>query len=242
MHPQQRFPTTQWSMIARAGDGDSPAGRAALAALLGRYAGPMRAHLVLGKRIDPDDAEDLVQGFIARRLLEGCLIERADHSKGRFRNFLLTDLDHFVANELRAQRTQKRSPDRLFAIDEGFEKADPSAQPGDVFDVQWARTVIQQAVREMRLTCEAGGRADVWGVFNSRILGPTIHDTEPLPYAQMVEQFGLTSPAHASNLLVTAKRMFVRILRDVVHEYAADECEIDEEISDLYRVLGTDRG
>jgi hypothetical protein len=41
----------------------------------------------------------------------------------------------------------------------------------------------------------------------------------------------------AANALVTAKRMFTRILRGVIGEYESDEEEIDSEIDDLHKIL-----
>jgi hypothetical protein len=38
-------------------------------------------------------------------------------------------------------------------------------------------------------------------------------------------------------MLVTAKRMYVRVLRSVIGEYARDEQEIDDELADLQAIL-----
>lgn len=50
----------------------------ALERLLGSYAPAMVGHLVHRKRLPPDRAEDLVQGFIADKVLEKRLVGRAD--------------------------------------------------------------------------------------------------------------------------------------------------------------------
>src|SRR4051794_26649820 len=63
------FPTTRWTGVAIAGHQDT-AGRVALGELLVRYAAPLRAHLVLQKCLQADQAEDLLQAFIADRVLE----------------------------------------------------------------------------------------------------------------------------------------------------------------------------
>ena len=79
--------------------------------------------------------------------------------------------------------------------------------------------------------------ADVWGVFECRLLAPMLDGAEPMPYEALVERFALRSPAQASNVLITGKRMFERALRAVVGEYAADEAEVDEEIAELRQIL-----
>ena len=45
------------------------------------------------------------------------------------------------------------------------------------------------------------------------------------------------SPSQATNTLVTANRMFVRVLRAVVRDYVASDEEVDEEIVELRRIL-----
>jgi hypothetical protein len=101
--------------------------------------------------------------------------------------------------------------------------------------------VIAQAVEQMRMTCETTLRADVWGVFEGRVLAPILGQAQPVPYAQLVEQFGLRSPTQASNVLVTANRMFERLLRGVVGRYEKSATEIDDEIRDLWRILSATR-
>jgi hypothetical protein len=77
----------------------------------------------------------------------------------------------------------------------------------------------------------------VWGVFDARILGPTHRDEPPLEYTTLVVRFGLKSPAQASNVLMTGKRMFERTLRSLVAEYVAEGEDIESEIGDLREVL-----
>ena len=84
---------------------------------------------------------------------------------------------------------------------------------------------------------QVAARKDVWGVFDCRILKPLFEETAPLAYEELVARFGLQSPAQASNLLITAKRMFGRFLRSVIAEYSADEAEIEAEIEELKAVL-----
>jgi RNA polymerase sigma-70 factor (ECF subfamily) len=61
---------------------------------------------------------------------------------------------------------------------------------------------------------------------------------EPLDYDQLVRQLGLETPLQACNLLITAKRMFARALREVAGEYVGDDRNVDEELGELKAVLG----
>src|SRR5579859_3116253 len=99
-----RFPTTHWSLVARAGDGDAKTREEALADLLHEYLVPLKAHLVRTRRLEASRADDLLQSFLADKVLEQDLIGRADRKKGKFRTFLLHALDGFVTDCLRRER------------------------------------------------------------------------------------------------------------------------------------------
>jgi hypothetical protein len=107
----------------------------------------------------------------------------------------------------------------------------------DAFDVAWARGVIAESLRRMRCQCEMSGRSDLWGLFELRLADPILNGSEPVGYEQLVERFRLGSPAQASNLLITSKRMYARVLRAVVAEYAGNAEEIESELQELKAIL-----
>jgi DNA-directed RNA polymerase specialized sigma24 family protein len=238
-----RFPTTHWSLVHRAAADDAD-GRRALGDLLGRYLVPLRAHLTFRRGLPPDKAEDLVQAFIAAKVLEADLIAAADRDKGKFRTFLLRALDRFVSNQLRDERRLRRSPrgagEGRWDGDEADLAGVPDGAlpPDDAFDVAWARQVLVYAARKMRDACRESGRADAWVVFEERVLGPTLEGGEAVPFDRLAQRLGLGSAQQACNLLVTAKRMFGRCLRGVIGDYLHDESEIEAEVTDLRQILG----
>ena len=234
------FPSTKWSQVFIAADADSPGGREALAIVIRRYQPALKTYLVRRKGIKSDRADDLLQSFVTTKVLEGNLLDHADQQKGKFRTFLLTALSNFVISEYRREHAKKRSPTRFETIEPGTELPEEQIDPARVFEVAWARQVLEQAIDQMRDECDRNERVDVWGVFEGRILGPTLYQNELLPYEVMVRRFGFSSPAQDSNVLTTAKRMFDRHLRSVIREYAGDE-GIDSEIADLQRILSAAR-
>src|SRR5580693_2515632 len=129
------FPVTQWSLIARASHVDVETRRRALGELLERYVPAVRCYLTLGKRIDPDRADDILQGFLASKILDEHLIERADQQRGKFRTFLLTALDRFIINQHRFDAAQKRAPAQLASIDDQPEPSESASNPANTFDV-----------------------------------------------------------------------------------------------------------
>ncbi|CAN5351891.1 sigma factor [soil metagenome] len=235
----QPFPVTPWSLVGRAVNATVESRRESLGQLLFRYMPALRAHLILKKRFKPDRADDILQGFIADKVVAQETIAYADRERGKFRTFLCTALDHYAVSQIRHDRAKKRAPGEGVAdIDEAPEAAHPDSTPADSFDVEWARTVVTQTMDQMRAECEKSDRADVWQIFDARVIGPTIRGEDPPDYETLVARTGAASPLQLSNLLVTAKRMFIRTLRDVVSEYARDEEELEEEIRDLRKILG----
>ncbi|MHC4177759.1 MAG: RNA polymerase sigma factor [Planctomycetota bacterium] len=235
----QEFPSTRWSLVARAGHLDAEAKREALGQLLGRYLPALQAHLVYRKRLPPEKADDLVQEFVTSKILEKDLIARADQQLGKFRTLLLTALDRFVKNQFRDEHAKKRAPSEggMVAFDERYEGLPAGQRPSDAFDVAWARGVVGEALSQMQAECEAEGRQDLWGVFQCRVVGPILEATPPADYRELVERFGFQSPTQASNALTTAKRMYARALRSAVGQYAQDEQEIESEIKELKEIL-----
>jgi DNA-directed RNA polymerase specialized sigma24 family protein len=233
-----RFPATHWSLVARAGQSDPLSRQEALGQLLKRYIPALRAHLVYRKGFAPDRADDFIQEFVAGKVLQKDLIARADRRLGKFRTFLLTALDRFVNNQLRNESAKKRAPEKgTVPLDERFADASPHRGPGEAFDVAWARSVISEALRQMREHCEASGRPELWALFECRVVGPILEGTPPVDYARLVERFGFRSPIQASNALTTAKRMYARELRAVVGQYADSDEEVEAEIRELKCIL-----
>jgi DNA-directed RNA polymerase specialized sigma24 family protein len=236
------FPTTHWSLVARAGGDQAEARREALDQLLRCYLPALKAHLVYSRRMSPDDADDLLQDFVAGRLIEKGLLGQADSDLGKFRTYLLTVVDRFMIDQKRRRGAKKRSPgdavggERAVAVEW---LADQTS--ADIFDVAWAREVIADTLRRMQAECEAAGRDDIWRVFERRLLDPLLKGAAPVDYEQLVEQFKLDSVAQASNILITAKRTFTRLLRMVVGRYALGQEAIESEIRDLHTILAQNR-
>ncbi|MEQ9455253.1 MAG: hypothetical protein RLN76_11775 [Phycisphaeraceae bacterium] len=245
------FPATQWTLIGEAsGAGDHA--REALNRLLTSYLPALRSHLIYRKRFRSDEADELLQGFIADKVIERNLLAKADQTRGKFRTLMLTALSNYVISVKRAENAAKRSPGPagqkgttgaggIRSIDdEGAEHL--GAVPDDhvrSFDIEWARVILRQTIDRVREQCQDTDRPDLWGILELRILRPTLEGVEPIEYDALVKQFNFRTPMQASNALITAKRMFVRQLREVIGEYATSEDEIENEINDLREILAS---
>lgn len=234
------FPDTHWTLVGRAGAGDTQR-REALGNLLAQYVGPLRSFLSARFGVPRDRAEDLLHGFLADKVLEQDLVRQADRARGRFRSFLLRSLENFTIAQIRKERSSRRSPDSpMWRLDFDEAAEPPAPAIADEFDAAWGKRVIDLALQAMHQECLGGARADLWTVFDSRVLRPTLQGEQPVPLSTLVEQLGVT-PAKASNLLITSKRMFARHLREIISEYAVDVSEVEDELRHLKLILARAR-
>ena len=234
-------PPTQWTVVVRARDPSSPEGAAALGQLLQAYAPVLSRYATGVLRLPPEQAEDLVQEFVARKVLEQRLLDSADRARGRFRSFLLKCFINFVRGQQRKDRAAKRGPGAAWQVnveDHGEVLADPR-QGRQKFDALWARQTLAAALDRMQQECLADHRPDIWGIFQRRMLDPVFSNEPVPPYEQLVGEFHLRSPAQASNLLITAKRSFRRALDAVVRETVSSDAEVAEELAALKRALAS---
>ncbi len=209
--------------------------RPALDEFLRRYLPALRAHLAARGGVTAAEADDLVQGFVCSRVLERNLLARVGREGGRFRTFLLTTLDRYVIDQLRSERS--RRPPRCDAAPPDDDPPTPASGASEEFDAAWARAVVAEAVWLTRSECNASGRADLWEVFRSRLLGPAFDGAEPERHDALALRVGAAGADGSANLLVTAKRMFRRNLRRAVRDYALDEEDADEELAQLLATL-----
>lgn len=230
------MPNTDWALIERAGDVPSAPQQSAMHAVLTQYYPALKAYVMSKWHVPGEGAEEYVQEFIATKVVGENLIAQAQQQRGRFRSFLRTTLDAFIVSLIRRETAKKRSPGKISDLQPEL-VADDGPSPRQTFEIAWAREVIAAAVSAMEHECEQTGRRDLWALFQTRILLPTIDGSEPVPYHELVRQFGFRSPLQAANALTTAKRMFERNLRSVLSRYSQSEHEVDEEILELRAAL-----
>lgn len=232
------FVTTHWSVVLSAREPGSPQSAAALETLCRTYWYPLYAYLRRQGRT-PHDAQDLTQGFFAR-LLQKDYLQAAAREKGKFRTFLLVALKRFLANEWDRAHAQKRggfAP--VVPIDQEFAEsrlaADPSpnVQPDVLFDRQWALTLLERALSQLRDEYVASGRAQLFEYLQTCLA----RDESALPYAQIAARLNLTEPA----VKMAVHRLRARcreILRaEIAHTVATPE-EVEEEIRHLFSAFG----
>jgi DNA-directed RNA polymerase specialized sigma24 family protein len=235
---RQGFATTQWSIVAAAGDQASAVSREALAALCDSYWYPLYAYI---RRCGygPDEAEDLTQEFFAR-LLEKHWLRVADRERGRFRSFILASLKHFLANERDRERTLKRgggviplsldlqAAEGRFALEPGHDLT-----PDRVFERRWILTLLERVLGELRTEMAASGYEERFERLKEFLTGGSAGDS----YARAAADLAMTE----ANVKVTVHRLRKRygaLLRQEVGRTVADPRDVDDEIRGLLAALG----
>jgi len=230
------FATTRWSLIAAAQDASAPAARQALADLCSAYWFPVYAY-VRRRGHDHHAAQDLTQGFFAR-LLEKNDLAAADRTRGRFRSFLLTACQHFLANQHDHDTAKKRGGGRVHvALD--FTSADGrySHEPADattperLFARQWALGLLERVLAGLRDEYEGSGRAKLFYALKECLTGAT-----EARYAGLADRLRMTEGA----VKVAVHRLRQRYkdrLRSAIAETVATPDEVEDEIRDLFAAL-----
>lgn len=239
-HSGARFPNTHWSLIARASGPTDIEARAALEGLCRDYWFPLYA-FVRRRGLSPQEAEDIVQGFLSDLLERGDLAG-VDRSKGRFRSFLRASCEHYLANRRDHDRAAKRGQGRTIApIDrldaEGRYGCEPAHEmtAERVFERQWALTLLE---RVLRLLEEESARLGKSALFDQ--LRPALQGDHLAPsYREIAATMGLAEGA----VRVAAHRLRVRyrdILCEEVGRTTDDPAGIDDEIAGLLAALCDD--
>ncbi len=235
------FDTTNWSLVLEV-HGESQESQEAFEELCRAYWGPLFA-FVRRSGYDDDTAKDLVQGFflhlVARRS-----VTRADPNRGRFRNFLLSSLKNYVADQHDRQTAKKRSPGTpLVSLDaaetgELPHRHDPVDRktPETVYATRWAAKMVDQAMRKLGDELAQRGRGEIFEKTRTYLM-----DNDGPSYRAVSEELGITENAVKSAVRSQRKRLGV-LLRDEVAQVLEDAAAVDAELREILRNLEVARG
>ena len=235
------FPTTRWSCVLALQDEDEAIRWRALNELLEAYRPALLHFLKAVERFPTERAEDLVQSFVADRILQGRMLEKANLANGRLRSFLLKSFQNFITSEHRRDHAQKRSPQGgpLVTLDEAPEHLQAMAEEGSTLDAAWARQTLALALDRFREECARNARTAWWDVFEARVLAPSLGEGTAWTFEDLANRHGFVKPQDAANILLSAKRAFSRTLRAVVADTLSDPEQVDEEIKNLCAALAS---
>ncbi len=225
-----QFPTTHWSVLARATLHGESGALTALDQLCRAYWQPIN-RFIRFRGFNPADADDLTQAFLVR-LCQQSVWRRADAQKGRFRSFLLGALAHFLADELDRRATQKRGG-RVEHVSLDLESALTAGLPAkdaEWFDREWALFVTEQALAE--LAGEWADRAESFEVLKNFLPGAG----EPMALEAGAMRLGVSLSAMKSQVHRLRER-FRELVRQQVAVTVSAPHEIEDELQHLGHVL-----
>jgi RNA polymerase sigma-70 factor (ECF subfamily) len=223
------FHTTQWTRILAA-KGDTPESRQALSELCAAYYAPVIAFLSRSAK-NEDQARDFAHSFFAG-LLERHGIDGADPQRGRFRTYLLGAIKHFLANQRAAATCVKRGPDVIHepiapatGTPSGREIPDPAALPPDeVFDREWALSVLQRALSRLEQDTESGGMDSQFHTLKAWLTG----ERPDLTQAEAAQSLGMTEGAVRVAIYRLRKRFRELVKLEIGHTVDASTTVEDE--------------
>ena len=221
-----------------AGGGDTTGARHALEKLCQTYWYPLYAY-VRRRGFSPPDAEDLTQEFFAR-FLEHDWVANADREKGRFRTFLLSAMNHFLANEWDKARAQKRGggaallPLQFDTAETRYcrEPAD-NVTPEEHFERRWALALLETVTSRLGAEYEREGKAELFAALNPCLVG----DRTAQPYEELAKKLGLSEVA-VKSAVHRLRQRYRQLLREEIGQTVASPGEVDGELRHLIGVLG----
>jgi RNA polymerase sigma factor (sigma-70 family) len=240
--------TTRWSVVLSCtdSDGDEEKAHAALAELCKIYWRPVFAFICRQGHSVPD-AQDLTQDFFAM-ILKGRLLQRADRNRGKFRSLMFKALENFLHDAGAKRHARKRGGDVQFVSWDDLMAEAPSHfsipqhesenwSPERIFDVRWAATVVERALRRLGDECEKRGRRRVFDVLSSCLAA----EREDVSYAKFSKMLGLPEAA-VKRLVHRLRERYRALLREEVAQTVETPDEIDEELRYLCAALSAVEG
>jgi len=237
------FVTTRWSLIVSGGGSKSKEQetRAALAELCRIYWRPIFA-FICRRGYSTQDAEDLTQDFFVM-ILEGDWLKNADPSRGRFRSLLLKSLKNFLNDAADKIHARKRGGDVSFISWDAWMSEAPSelsmstqtltSLPAErLFDVRWAATVVERALRRLREECERKGRRRVFDVLSAYL---TV-ERDDVSCASLATKSGVPKGT-VKKLLYRMRQRYRWLLRDEVAQTVENPADIEDELRHLCGAL-----
>ena len=224
-------------VAAVSGEGAAEA-RAALEELYRLYCYPVYA-FIRRRGYGRHDAQDLTQDFFVH-LLEKGTVGRANPQRGRFRNFLLGALGHFLANAAERAGARKRGGGCEWvsldddATEERYRLGAPEALTAEnLFDAQWAGALVEATFVRLRSELESEGKGRLFEALQGFLPG-----MEEPSYQQVASALNLSFGA----VKTAVHRLRVRygaLLREEVARTVTTPSEVDQELRYLRAVLRT---
>ena len=242
------FSTTRWSVILLSADttSDEEKRKNALLQLCRTYWRPIFA-FACRRGFSIEDAQDLTQDFFSK-ILEADWLRRADRSRGRFRSLLLKSLQNFLRDAGEKRSARKRGGGVQFVSWDDWMAEAPSQlsisaqmleslEPERLFDVRWAATVVEQALRRLAEECQAKGRRRLYEALSPHLAA----ERADISYGEVAARLGVSETV-VKRQLHNLRQRYRWLLRDEIARTVEDPADIEDEIRYLCAALAAGDG
>jgi RNA polymerase sigma factor (sigma-70 family) len=228
---RSKFPTTHHSAILAARSNDSVERTRAMEVIIAAYWKPVYKYIRIQWRKSNEDAKDLTQAFFTR-ILEKEILENFDPSRAKFRTYLRTCLDGFLANEQKAAERQKRGGDTII-LSLDYESAEgelkqmeipDSKNTEEYFEKEWVRSFFDFCLMELRKNLEEKGKLLQFQLFERYHM----EGVEGITYDVLAAEYGI-SVSNVTNYLAAVRREFRKIVLDRLRQLTATDEEFARE-------------
>jgi DNA-directed RNA polymerase specialized sigma24 family protein len=237
----REFLTTQWSVVLSCSGEEEEKAKAALSQLCRTYWRPIFT-FICRRGFSVSDAQDLTQDFFMI-VLNRSLLHSADPMRGRFRSLLLKSLQNFLIDADKKRNAGKRGGGVDFVLWDDWMAEAPSqlcfptrileTWPAErLYDLRWAATVVEQALRRLSEECESRGRRRVFDTLQ----GHLVTERSDISYEELAVLLGVKLP-DVKRLAHQMRARYRTILREEVARTVDSAAEIEEEIRYLCAVL-----
>jgi len=232
-----RFSTTHWSVVLAAGAFGSADSRQALERLCKTYWYPLYTYL-RRRGCDTHQAEDYTQAFFAV-LLQRHSLRQANPQRGKFRSFLLSSLNHFLADERDRADAQKRGGGRgivSYDVEEAETRyrLEPAHDltPEKLFEKSWSLTILGNAMARLKAEFVEAGKQQTFECLKPHLpagRGPTSYKDAAATLAM--------SEGAVKVAVHRLRQRYRRLVREEIAQTVSTPEQVDEEIRDLFASL-----
>ena len=233
------FDSTRWTVVLEAAQSRVPGAPDALARLCARYWQPLYG-FARRRGYSPEDAQDLVQGFLAH-LIERRALRRVDRSKGRFRSFLLASFQKFKANETRRAGAEKRGGrTEVLPLDWQDEEHRLRIEPPDpltpetLYDARWALLLLRRATGQLEREQAAAGKGAAFQTLKAFLGGEGARAN--VSYEEAVRALKVGVPA-VKTLIHRLRQRHAQLVRAEVERTVEDPDDVEDELRSLREAL-----
>jgi len=220
-----------------AGDRQESGSSQALAELCQTYWFPVYAFV--RKRVtDSNQAQDLTQEFFAQ-LLEKDFLGRAQQERGRFRSYLLTAVNRFIAKQWNKSNTLKRGGGVAtlsldFSWGDSRLEHEPAIQetPEHAFDRQWAIQLLELVHDRLQKEYIDSGKQRQYENLKPFLVAADHTESQDA----VAQRLGMTSGAFRTAVYRLRRRFRQLVLNEIAHTVSELD-EVDDEVQRLFAAL-----